>query len=155
MQVSIEANKLCLTCSMVPILSGTMSGSRLTYLMSEEMKTLDIEAASSFHGNIHSSFHPPWRKSYCHWLIEDSFPGFVSGNSVVALPSKKLCCLIVQELSSNLKNLLWRAEPTGHMVDSIKKVGCQHVGALLSLGQPLRWHNRCFLVSSAHKGTFW
>lgn len=30
--VYINANELCLTCSMVPILPGTISGSRLTYI---------------------------------------------------------------------------------------------------------------------------
>lgn len=119
---------------MVSILTGTTSGLRLTYVMSEEMKkTPYLEIASSSHGITHSSFPPPLGKFYSRWLMEDSFPVFVPCNNVVALPSEKWCCLIVQQLSSNLVKLLWKAEPTDHMADSIEKVGGQHVGLFSAL----------------------
>ena len=41
-------------------------------------------------------------KFHLCWLMEDSFPDFVSCNNVVTLPSKIPCCLIVQGFDKGL-----------------------------------------------------
>lgn len=59
------------------------------------------------------------------------------------------CCMAW--LSRNLIKVLCKAEPTDHMVASIEKVGCKQLGALPSLGQPLRWYPGVFLFSLCRK----
>lgn len=78
---------------MPDLFSGTTRDSRLTNLMSEEMReTPFLETTSSHWGITNSSFPPPpLGKFHWCWLIEDLFSGFVSCISGVVLPSKILC----------------------------------------------------------------
>ena len=99
MQVLIDSNQLCLTCP-VDILTETAVDWGMTSLMPEEMKIPCIEAASSFHGITYSPFLHLWRIHLC-WL-RGLLSRYCLVQQSVTLPSKTLCCLIVQRPDKGL-----------------------------------------------------
>ena len=96
MQVLIDSNQLCLTCP-VDILTKTTVDWGMTSLM-PEMKIPCVEAASSFHGIT----LPPSMENSPVLTHRGLLSRFCLMQQSVTLPSKTLCCLIVQRPDKGL-----------------------------------------------------
>lgn len=99
--------------------------------MSEETKkTPCMEAASFFHGITDSLFLPP--------SLGKLPPVLAYGELIPMFCLMWQCCgstfkdVCVAWLSRDSTKVLWKAEPADHVAESIKKVGCKHLGMLFS-----------------------